>query len=257
MALLAVTVLLAGGLGVLALRGQALDRNLSTLTVEVAKLRDATSTTEAQTDDEMDLFRPPADVPALIETVGQSVVDVICGDGGGTGFSANIEPGSDDHPDYQTVIVTNFHVIEECWTSGDDVQIAIGPTYDTVVDGAIASVDEENDLALIDISPAIPPLIDAEFIAEPGWWTMAMGNPLDRDVGVLDRYVTFGEIGHVWEKSLNYTSAILNRGNSGGPLVNSRGELIGINTWATSGIDSGVWNIAVDSAVLCEKLIDC
>jgi len=43
----------------------------------------------------------------------------------------------------------------------------------------------------------------------------------------------------------------------GGPLVNSRGELIGINTLASSGLDEGVWNVAVDSAVLCVSLIIC
>jgi S1-C subfamily serine protease len=48
--------------------------------------------------------------------------------------------------------------------------------------------------------------------------------------GVLDDY---------W----NYSSATLNRGNLGGPLVNSRGELIGINTLASSGLDEGVWNV--------------
>jgi hypothetical protein len=74
---------------------------------------------------------------------------------------------------------------------------------------------------------------------------------------VLDRYVSIGYIGSVLDGYFNYTSATLNRGNSGGPLVNSRGELIGINTFATSGLDNGVWNIAVDSDILCEKLYNC
>jgi S1-C subfamily serine protease len=87
---------------------------------------------------------------------------------------------------------------------------------------------------------------------------MAMGNPSDPDLEVsLDRYVSFGYIGYVLDKYWNYTSATLNRGNSGGPLVNSRGELIGINTFTSSGLEEGVWNIAVDSAVLCERLVAC
>jgi len=33
--------------------------------------------------------------------------------------------------------------------------------------------------------------------------------------------------------------------------------LIGINTWASSGTEDGVWNIAVDADALCEKLYEC
>ena len=124
--------------------------------------------------------------------------------------------------------------------------------------GVIVGADEANDLALIEISPDLPWLRESEVFAERGWWTMAMGNPADPDLKVtLDRYVSFGYIGYVLDEYWNYTSATLNRGNSGGPLVNSRGELIGINTLASSGLDEGVWNIAVDSAVLCVSLIIC
>ena len=203
-------------------------------------------------------FEAPEDLDALIKKVGVSVVDIYCesGDGsGGTGFAYDDEPVTDG---YSTTLVTNHHVIESCWDSGTEVVVYIGEEYETEVKGIIVGVDEDNDLALIEIKENLPLIYSAEDFAEPGWWSMAIGNPLDEDIEeVLDRYVSIGHIGFVLDGYYNYTSATLNRGNSGGPLVNNRGELIGINTFATSGLDNGIWNIAVDSDILCEKLYNC
>ena len=208
--------------------------------------------------DETSLFTAPDDLDALIKKVGESVVDIYCesGDGsGGTGFAHDDEPVT---AGYLTTLVTNHHVIESCWDAGTEVVVYIGDDFETEVMGIIAGVDEENDLALIEIKEKLPLIISAEDFAEPGWWSMAIGNPVDEEIEeVLDRYVSIGYIGFVLDGYYNYTSATLNRGNSGGPLVNSRGELIGINTFATSGLDNGVWNIAVDSDILCEKLYNC
>jgi S1-C subfamily serine protease len=208
--------------------------------------------------DETSLFAAPDDLDALIKKVGESVVDIYCesGDGsGGTGFAHDDEPVT---AGYLTTLVTNHHVIESCWDAGTEVVVYIGDDFETEVMGIIAGVDEENDLALIEIKEKLPLILSAEDFAEPGWWSMAIGNPVDEEIEeVLNRYVSIGYIGFVLDGYYNYTSATLNRGNSGGPLVNSRGELIGINTFATSGLDNGVWNIAVDSDILCERLYKC
>ncbi len=206
---------------------------------------------------EPSLFKAPDDLAALIKKVGASVVDIYCEDDGmgGTGFAYDDEPVTKD---YLTTIVTNHHVIESCWKSNSEVIVYIGDGYETEVKGLIVGVDEENDLALIEIREIVPLIDPAEVFAEPGWWSMAIGNPEDEDFEeTLGRYVSIGYIGYVLDGHYNYTSATLNRGNSGGPLVNSHGELIGINTLASSGIDYGVWNIAVDSAILCDELYDC
>jgi S1-C subfamily serine protease len=203
------------------------------------------------------LFAPPRDLNEVIELVGSSVVDISCDvDGsGGTGFSLDIEPLVEG---YATVIVTNYHVVESCWLREQDVEVAIGNDYSNQVEGVITGVDEENDLAVIDIKPIVPPIKEAETFAESGWWSMAMGNPYDATFDiVLDRFVSIGYIGKVYDEYFNYTTAQINPGNSGGPLVNSRGELIGINTFGTRTQREGIWNIAVDSSILCESILKC
>jgi S1-C subfamily serine protease len=74
----------------------------------------------------------------------------------------------------------------------------------------------------------------------------------------LDNSTTFVHFSEVLHEYWNYTSASINGLNSGGALVNSRGELIGINTLAAASTEDGVWNVAIDSAALCEKIYkDC
>jgi S1-C subfamily serine protease len=202
-----------------------------------------------------DLFRQPDDLLALIERIEPSVVDIACPDAGGTGFSFGIEPV---RPGFQSVIVTNEHVIESCVDEGVEPEVFIGGFNAEQVDAVLVGFDEDNDLALIEVRTFIPAIPEAETFAERGWWVMAMGNPYD-EIGdiVLYNNVTFGHITNLIDEFLNYTTATINAGNSGGPLVNSRGELVGINTWATSSDESGVWNIAVDSDALCYELIEC
>ncbi len=204
--------------------------------------------------EETDLYSSPLNLPDMIAGVEKSLVDITCGESGGTGFAidGNVSEG------FASVIVTNHHVIEDCLDAGIEPIVAIGPDYEQESEAKIYDYDEDNDLALIEIKASIPILPESSSFAKRGWWTMAIGNPYDPLFeNVLYNNVTFGNITNVIDDFYNYTTATVNHGNSGGPLVNSRGELIGINTWATSGIENGVWNIAVDSDALCEKLYKC
>jgi S1-C subfamily serine protease len=201
-----------------------------------------------------DLYAAPTDLPGLIAQVEKSIVDITCGESGGTGFAYS----SDASEGYMTVVVTNHHVIDECLEKGIEPTVYLSPEYSEETEAIIYSHDEDSDLALIDIKASIPPIPSSEYFAERGWWSMAIGNPYDSDIETtLYNNVTIGIITNVIDDFYNYTTATLNKGNSGGPLVNSRGELIGINTWASSGTEDGVWNIAVDADALCEKLYDC
>ncbi len=145
-------------------------------------------------------------------------------DSGGTGFIVS--------PD--GFIMTNYHVIEDA----DRVVVRVeGDSRD--YDAEVIGTDELTDLALLKITagrdlPAIP-LGDSDSL-RVGEWVIAIGNPL-----VYDHTVTVGVVSAKGRKLVglsrdvsldNYiqTDAAINRGNSGGPLLNVRGEAIGINS---------------------------
>lgn len=129
-------------------------------------------------------------------------------------------------------VVTNYHVIQDA--SSLSVQLADDRTFGDVV---IVGYDVLTDLAVLKIPPE--KLIaatwgDSEKL-EVGDWVLAVGNPYG-----LDRTVTFGIVSakqrrvHTHSSSpyqdFLQTDAAVNPGNSGGPLVNIRGELVGITT---------------------------
>ena len=128
-------------------------------------------------------------------------------------------------------ILTNFHVVDGL-RGGEvalEVKTATGKTYKATVLGK----DKELDIALIKIDAvhqAFAALGDSD-AAKVGEWVVAIGNPLG-----LEHSVTQGIISAKGRKltggleSFLQTDAAINRGNSGGPLLNLKGEVIGINT---------------------------
>ena len=130
-------------------------------------------------------------------------------------------------------ILTNAHVIsggEECW---------IAPYDDgTVYEAQLVGYDEEIDLAVLKAVDA-KDFVSAEFgdseLAQVGEKVYAIGNPLglelrgtltDGIISAINRDVT------VDGKTMTViqTNAALNNGNSGGPLINAYGQVIGVNT---------------------------
>jgi len=200
-----------------------------------------------------DLYLPPSDLEGFISNVAASLVLIECADSSGTGFAFDIE-GFD--AGYKTFVVTNHHVITDCIDNPDALTVSFGEGYKETTKSEIYNYDEENDLSLVQVEAELPVLVESNDFAKQGWWSMAIGNPLG-DQELLFNATTFGNIVGVEDERYNFTAAIINPGNSGGPLVNSRGELIGINTYAWASTEDGVANIAVDSGLLCVKVIDC
>ena len=127
-------------------------------------------------------------------------------------------------------ILTNHHVIE------DAARITVGLQSGEKYRGTVVGVDPETDVAVIKIDAAkdLPTVtLGDSNAAQVGDWVLAMGSPFG-----LDQTVTAGIISkkeretpyfNVFQRFLQ-TDAAINRGNSGGPLVNMRGEVIGMNS---------------------------
>ena len=146
-------------------------------------------------------------------------------------------------------ILTNNHVIDSSSSSSNSYyevgEAAKIQVYlyndDTPYDAKIIGTDEQTDLAVIKINKS--DLVAAELgdsdTVQVGEWCMTIGNPLGMkstvcqgSISALNREITDSE-GKTY--SVLQTDAAINEGNSGGALVNSKGQVIGINTLKASG----------------------
>lgn len=130
-------------------------------------------------------------------------------------------------------ILTSNHVIE----SASKIEVKLSDNRKFVA--KMIGQDRETDLALIKVESEKPlpaaPLGDSNQL-KPGQWVMAIGNPF-----VYDHTVTVGVISalnrnlgtNIFDNFIQ-TDAAINFGNSGGPLLNIKGEVIGINTLISS-----------------------
>ncbi len=160
-------------------------------------------------------------------------------------------------------ILTNNHIVSSNSSSSYyEVSEASKVTIklyndETEYEGKIVGKDEQTDLAVIKIDKN--DLVEATFAdsdsVKVGEFAMAVGNPLGMDssitcgvVSAVNREVTDSD-GKKF--TLIQTDAAINSGNSGGALVNSKGEVIGINTLKLSGtgIEGMGFAIPINSTV--------
>ena len=146
-------------------------------------------------------------------------------------------------------ILTNNHVVN---SSSDSSFYALGEASkitvslyndDTEYEAKIVGTDEQTDLAVIKIDKdglTAAELGDSDSV-QVGEFCMAIGNPLGLGITVTDGIVSAVNREVTDSDNNSYeaiqTNAAINSGNSGGALVNSQGQVIGINTLKVSGED--------------------
>ena len=179
-------------------------------------------------------------VPNLVDRVGKAVVNIIVttddgqttSEGQGSGFI--IDPAG--------VVVTNYHVIE----GGDQIEIQFnnGESYPA----SIVGTDAETDLAVLQIEADRTFKFVKFHKGQPiriGQWVVAIGNPFG--IGQSTSVGVISAIGRERVDSGAYvdyiqTDATINRGNSGGPLFNLDGDVIGVNSaiYSPTGASVGI-----------------
>jgi putative serine protease PepD len=233
----------------------------------VALQNDNTTTTSAASN--TTISNPPpvinrADLASVASAVQASVVTIITGSGEGSGVVY----------DNSGHIVTNNHVVATA--TGNTVQVNFN--NGSKAQATIVGTDPKSDLAVIKVANASGMKV-AKFgdsgSMRVGDTVLAIGSPLDLEgtvtagiVSALDRTIQVGSDQQQQQdpfsqqqqstatssiSGLMQTDAPINPGNSGGALVNTKGEVIGINSAiATSGSSTG--NIGVGFAIPSNKV---
>ncbi|MFC4168692.1 DegQ family serine endoprotease [Teichococcus aestuarii] len=131
--------------------------------------------------------------------------------------------------DASGIIVTNNHVID----GADEINVVLHDN--TTLKAELVGTDSRTDLAVLQVKTDKPlpvvPFGDSD-TAEVGDWVLAIGNPLGFGGSVTSGIVSARgrNINAGPYDDFIQTDAAINRGNSGGPLFNVKGEVIGINT---------------------------
>lgn len=187
--------------------------------------------------------------PAVVHiTVSLGDMGLFIGEGAGSGVLINSNG----------TILTNAHVVagygNVVYKGKVKVSLQDGRTFD----GEVVSFDISSDIAVVKIKSKIPlpaAVLGSSSKLRPGEWIVALGSPLH-----LQNSVTVGVVSCVERKGSEIglrgihggyiqTDAAINQGNSGGPLLNLDGEVIGINTMKAYAADGVSFAIPIDTAV--------
>jgi serine protease Do len=191
------------------------------------------------------------------------------GQGGGGGGGGGDQPDQPAHRgqalgsgfiiDPSGIIVTNNHVIE----GADEITVTLHDG--TSLKATLVGKDERSDVAVLKVESPTPlpsvPFADSD-TARVGDWVLAIGNPFGLGGSVTAGIVSARgrDIRQGPYDDFIQTDAAINRGNSGGPLFNMDGQVIGINTaiYSPSGGSIGIgFSIPSNMAkVVVEQLRD-
>lgn len=202
-----------------------------------------------KTDPRGDGYVQPRSISDLVEKTQESTVTVFCEPSKkdftlGTAWAIDLPNGVEK--EFPATLITNHHVIKKC--IGNDGTLTVALLYKDKVPARIVKWDEKNDLAVLAANLDIPTLGLSEYEPWPGYWTMALGS--------ADGYegsVAFGTVLNGTNDEIFLTTNI-SHGNSGGPVVDNEGNVVGVVTWGST---TEQYNGAKSLNAFCAEILKC
>jgi len=194
-------------------------------------------------DPEIQRGQMPDDVPELFRRFFEPYGDGRRGRpdrrGGGSGFIT----------DSDGLIITNHHVIEDA----DEIIVRLADRREFVAE--LVGSDPETDVAVLRIDAENLPTLefgDSDAL-RPGQWVIAIGSPFQFEQSVTAGIVSAKGRSQMQQQYVPFiqSDVAINRGNSGGPLIDTNGNVVGINSWilSSSGGNIGLsFSIPIETA---------
>ena len=141
--------------------------------------------------------------------------------------------------DSSGLILTNYHVVRD----NDEIEVRL--RKDVSLHGNVLAKDPEHDMAIVQVNLSgisgyrVAKLSANQPLAIIGEKVIAIGSPID--LNEYEKTMTLGVVGKTKDGIISHDASI-NGGNSGGPLVNYDGDVIGINTFVSSSKGPGLGN---------------
>jgi serine protease Do len=204
------------------------------------------------------------DFTGLMESAGPAVVNIRVtqfGNRARRGDDSELEPSEEDIPEFfrrffdmpddprfgrpdrsgagsgfiydsDGYVITNHHVIEDA----DQIIVRLADRRE--FEAELIGSDEASDIALLKIDAQDLPALEFGNSEElrPGEWVAAIGSPFNFEQSVTAGIVSAKGRSNNAQQYVPFiqTDVAINRGNSGGPLLNMNGEVVGINSWILS-----------------------
>jgi hypothetical protein len=180
-------------------------------------------------------------VAQLAKRVTPAVFTIRTSQGVGSGFV--VERGKTS-----STLLTNFHVIASVGRGG---AVLVDQKGRRTINGRVGKVDPDNDLAAVVVKRRLPVLPLLHQIPKAGEPVIAVGSPLGLG-GTVTEGIVSGRV-----QGLIQFSAAASFGSSGGPLVNAKGQVIGVVTLKIIGAGAEGLAFAVPSSRACSRILDC